>query len=113
MSPRHSAPTLLRLFENYKRAANILVDDWEDLDGRAQFTIPADHPRAGWLMHSATTNDITILVLSTDDIEWMIQTVHHDCRTTFYEVTLTSRRRKLAETQPDDDLCIEVFGVEE
>ena len=112
MSQTESEPTLLRIFGNGERVANILVDDWQDGNGRAYFTIAATHPRAPWLMEAVLADEITVLVLTTEDVEWMIQKVDHAYSNTFYEVGLTSRRRAILESQPDDAYCIQLFGVE-
>lgn len=114
---------LLRLFDKEERVANIVVDDWHDNAGRAVFTIRADHPRARWLLNKATGTNVSILAMDTEDIEWLLHAVstgahrdvewpHPDHYRAFYRVTLVSRRRWLTETQPDDDYCTKLFGVE-
>jgi hypothetical protein len=122
---RHSAPTLVRIFEGNDRVANLLVDDWEDEDGQAEFTIPSDHPRADWLMDRAFTREpVTVLVMASDDIEWVIDRVnsghrrdhvwpHPDWLRSYHRVGLTSRVKTLRNTQPEDWRCIQIFGVEE
>lgn len=115
-------PTLVRLFHHDTRVANIDVDDWETRDGHAQFTIPADHPVAGWLLREAV-NAPTVIVMSTDEIEWLIREVstvawrdvawpHPDYAKSLYRVRLISRTRHLRDTQPDDDYCRKMFGVQ-
>lgn len=112
MSQTDSAPKLLRLFRNGERVASIIVSDWQDRDGRAYFTIADTHPRASWFMEAAIGCEVSVLVLATEDVEWSIQKVHHARWSDFYDVELTSRRRRILESQPDDAYYIQLFGVE-
>ena len=106
---KHAKPTLVRIFQNNERVANILVDDWEDLDGHARFTIPANHPRAHWMFN---TIDWTAIVMDTEEIEWSVQRVVIDINDK-HTVRFVSRRRRLLTSQPNDDWCIQLFGVEQ
>lgn len=116
--------TLVRLFQHNDRVANLLVDDWEDVDGWARFTIPSDHPRAYWLADAALAASASAIVMSTTEVEWMIESVtsgvrrdvewpHPHWGKSFHEVKLISRRIRIRNSQPDDAWCIEMFGVEQ
>lgn len=107
------AVTLLRIFERNHHVANVIVDDWQDRDGRATFTLPADHPRADYLFDKAIGTEVSILVMGTNEVEWMLESAHRGLRWSYCKIELKSRRRKLFETQPNDEWCIRMFGVEQ
>lgn len=121
---KHSAPTLVRLFQHKDRVANLLVDDWEDLEGWARFTIPSEHPRAHWLADAALAASASAIVMESTETEWMIVSVTSGVRRdvewpdpdwlrSFHEVKLISRALRIRQSQLDDDRCIAVFGVEQ
>lgn len=85
---------------------NAFVEDWESDQGVARFTIARDHPLARQLWVKCVEADTRLMVYSTDEIEWMVDSISGALSYRHYEVRLVSRSRYLRKSLISDDYLV-------
>lgn len=83
--------TIVRVLPYPSHEAAFYVEDWEQRDGGAQFTVPDDHPIARHIKHAIITEPVMLAVASTPEVEWVVGSISQARWTDGCLVSLTSR----------------------
>lgn len=101
---KHAKPTLVRCYRGEaENIANILVDDWETRDGRAQFTMPRGESVPDMLFDT-TSSGLRLIVMASDEVLWAVNRMEASARWGWvYRVTCTALAKQIRDTWPTDD----------
>ncbi|TQK29406.1 hypothetical protein [Arthrobacter sp. SLBN-53] len=100
--------TIVRVLPHPSYEGAFYVEDWQQRDGYAQFTVPPDHPIA---IHLKPHREQAMLaVASTAEVEWVVRSISWARWTGVCQVSLTSRANWAKESLLSDEY-LEWMGV--